>query len=476
MNDQPPPIDIDSVLVQLALQTRENALKKREIHLQIKGFSSDIAGRKALIQALEINIEKLTEEIKSKQNALAHHTETSQSIKASNSRLHQYEQSLKEKAQSQLSSYRQELEDLEKKYTSCKNTFQSYKEYYCQHPLAQKLLKLQSDKEGIERRIKAYDEEITIKEKSLAHLTGNKKYHHSLVLQLDIPLGPLFSLNNSTDISTTSDEITDRADQKPLKESEKQLSPPAVEDRASIDISSFHTVETAANTEDIHEEHDQQDTAHCIAAAEETGNELLSTHQQLNEQTSKNENHSEKQDQETLPEKVNAEQSSVEGTGEEDDQNMNVTAMEEEEASVPENTEVASMCTGASQETNLRSPSTTGKTEPSTPTFKFNPGFSALQETPDNKSPAFPFSLSSDPSPAVFPGFRFDMGSLQDEDISFGFTGPFFSEKKTTDSKATSPKFVFNQQKKSGDFQFGFASKSPQKDNKDTGLPFSFNF
>ncbi|XP_011608970.2 uncharacterized protein isoform X3 [Takifugu rubripes] len=449
MNDQPPPIDIDSVLVQLALQTRENALKKREIHLQIKGFSSDIAGRKALIQALEINIEKLTEEIKSKQNALAHHTETSQSIKASNSRLHQYEQSLKEKAQSQLSSYRQELEDLEKKYTSCKNTFQSYKEYYCQHPLAQKLLKLQSDKEGIERRIKAYDEEITIKEKSLAHLT---------------------------DISTTSDEITDRADQKPLKESEKQLSPPAVEDRASIDISSFHTVETAANTEDIHEEHDQQDTAHCIAAAEETGNELLSTHQQLNEQTSKNENHSEKQDQETLPEKVNAEQSSVEGTGEEDDQNMNVTAMEEEEASVPENTEVASMCTGASQETNLRSPSTTGKTEPSTPTFKFNPGFSALQETPDNKSPAFPFSLSSDPSPAVFPGFRFDMGSLQDEDISFGFTGPFFSEKKTTDSKATSPKFVFNQQKKSGDFQFGFASKSPQKDNKDTGLPFSFNF
>lgn len=42
-----------------------------------KGFRSDIAGRKALIQALETNIEKLTEEIKLKQNALAHHTETS---------------------------------------------------------------------------------------------------------------------------------------------------------------------------------------------------------------------------------------------------------------------------------------------------------------------------------------------------------------------------------------------------------------
>lgn len=64
-------------------------------------------------------------------------------------------------------------------------------------------------------------------------------------------------------------------------------------------------------------------------------------------------------------------QSSVGGTGEEDDQNMNVTAMEEEEASVPENTEEAFMCTGASQETSLRSPCTTDKTEPSTPTFKF---------------------------------------------------------------------------------------------------------
>lgn len=41
--------------------------------------------------------------------------------------------------------------------------------------------------------------------------------------------------------------IFSRADQKPLKESEKQLSPPAVEDSASIDFSSFHTVETAVD-------------------------------------------------------------------------------------------------------------------------------------------------------------------------------------------------------------------------------------
>lgn len=42
--------------------------------------------------------------------------------------------------------------------------------------------------------------------------------------------------------------IFSSAHQKPLKESEKQLSPPAVEDSASsIDNSSFNTVETAVD-------------------------------------------------------------------------------------------------------------------------------------------------------------------------------------------------------------------------------------
>lgn len=36
--------------------------------------------------------------------------------------------------------------------------------------------------------------------------------------------------------------------------------------------------------------------------------------------------------------------------------------------------------------------------------------------------------------------------------------------------------FVFNQQEQSEDFQFGFSSKSPQKDNKGEGFPFSFTF
>lgn len=44
--------------------------------LLFKVLRSDISGKKSLIQTLEANIEKLTEEIKVKQNTLSLHTET----------------------------------------------------------------------------------------------------------------------------------------------------------------------------------------------------------------------------------------------------------------------------------------------------------------------------------------------------------------------------------------------------------------
>lgn len=44
--------------------------------LLFKVLRSDISGKKSLIQTLEANIEKLTEEIKLKQNSLSLHTKT----------------------------------------------------------------------------------------------------------------------------------------------------------------------------------------------------------------------------------------------------------------------------------------------------------------------------------------------------------------------------------------------------------------
>lgn len=57
---------------------------------------------------------------------------------------------------------------------SYKKVFQKYKEYYCESPLAKKLLMIQSENEEIERRIKACDGQIRMREKELEDQHGNK--------------------------------------------------------------------------------------------------------------------------------------------------------------------------------------------------------------------------------------------------------------------------------------------------------------
>lgn len=71
----------------------------------------------------------------------------------------------------------------EERIASYRKIFQAHKEYYHQNPLAQKLLMLQFEKEEIECRIKACDDQITIKQKELNHLTGNK---HLMWLQYTV--------------------------------------------------------------------------------------------------------------------------------------------------------------------------------------------------------------------------------------------------------------------------------------------------
>lgn len=65
----------------------------------------------------------------------------------------------------------------EERIISYRKIFQSHKEYYYQNPLAQKLLMLQAEKEATDCRIKICDEQITIKQKELDHLTGKKHFY-----------------------------------------------------------------------------------------------------------------------------------------------------------------------------------------------------------------------------------------------------------------------------------------------------------
>ncbi|XP_032384968.1 protein SIX6OS1 isoform X1 [Etheostoma spectabile] len=457
---------IDSLLFQFALQTRELSQKKNEINQQIKVCRADTAERRSYIETIHRDIKKLEEEIRVKQNTVIHNKANARSMKVTNSLLLQYEQTLKAELESRKASFNHDTEVYEERIASYRKTFQLHKEYYHQNTLAQKLLTLQAEKEEIEYRIKTCDEQITMKQKELYHLAGP-------------------AVNSSSN-----EELPDSVSgQQPKAESEKPQT--EEENNFSIDISSLHLnqskilqnrhrTSTGANTEEIHEENKVQHTTAFSPSPEIESSELWSCHP-LDEQTQPDEMHTE--EQETGQEdQVLQPTVSVMEEAEEDEVGEKVVIDKEQAPSEEDNEEVTAFPLSSSQETNPQSSPAGMTAVPSTPSFPFNfsHASSPHQGTSHPKSPAFLFSLNSDPSTPGFSGFGFDVCSPQDEESSFNFTSSFFNEKKTTESKsATCPEFLFGQPEQIEDFQFAFTPKSPQATNKDTTreeFPFSFNF
>ncbi|XP_031714601.1 protein SIX6OS1 [Anarrhichthys ocellatus] len=273
--------------------------------------------------------------------------------------------------------------------------------------------------------------------------------------------------------------------QQPVAEPEEQSDPQTEEEsHASIDISSLHLNQTKngnktsveANAEEIHEENKVQYTSVCSPSSGGENSELWSG-QPLDEQRHPDELHPDEQEQETEQEDQVL-QSTVSAVAVDED-----VAMDEEQTPSEEDNEgLAAFAQSSSRDKHPQSTPLEMTAVPSTLTFPFNfsPARSPRHGTSDTKSPAFLFSLNSEPSTPGFSGFGFEAGSSQDEESPFAFAGSFFNEKKTTEPKSsTCPEFLFGQPEQSEVFQFAFSSKSPQTSNKDnTGddFPFSFNF
>uniref|UniRef100_UPI0037E895BB protein SIX6OS1 n=1 Tax=Semicossyphus pulcher TaxID=241346 RepID=UPI0037E895BB len=392
-----------------------------------------------------------------------HNKACAKSIKVTNSLLLQYEQTLKEELESRKASYNHDMEVYEERIASYKKTFQSHKNYYCQNPLAQKLLTLQAEKEEIESRIKACEEQITMKQKELDNLTRPAP--------------------NSSSNEKLSDSVPG---QQPITEPEKPLDPQTEEDSdSSIDISSLHLNQTkdGHKTEKVYEKNKVKDKTECSPVQEEEEIKGMRPCQELDEQRWTDVMHTDEENKEAGPE--DQEHQSTASVIEEAEEEVEIeegVAKEKEQApSTEDNGGPTAFPQLSSQDTNPQSSPASVKAAPSTPTFPFNfsPAGSPHRGTSDTKSPAFLFSLNPDPSTPGFSGFGFDVGSSQDEDSSFAFTGSFFNEKKTTESKSSSSEFPFGQPEQSEEFHFAFSSKSPQttkKDNSADDFPFSFNF
>ncbi|XP_047226592.1 uncharacterized protein LOC124871366 isoform X2 [Girardinichthys multiradiatus] len=448
--------NMDSLLFQFAVKTRQLSQKKNEIQQQIKVCRTCITEKRSYIETIQGYIKNLEEEARVKESTVTKNKEKAKRMKATNSLLLQYEQTLKAELESRKNSYNHDQEVYEDRIASCRRTLQSHKETYFQNPVAQKLLLVQAEIEETESRIKDYDDCIMMKQKELEHLAGPTVTSYAIEKLPDSVLG-----------------------QQPTTEEEQYE---LTKEDCSINISAIdlnqaasgHEPAVEADTEEMNEENEVQDPTSYLTTAPDKTNDELWSHQQLDDECPPDELHSEAEDPEisqdkqvqlpTLP-------------GPEDVPKVDL----KDKAPDAEDHKGACDFPQKSQEANLQSLSTKETSVTSTPTFTFNfsPTSSPRRGTSDSKSPAFVLNLNSNVSTPGFSGFGFDMGSSQEEESSFAFSGSFFNEKKATDAKSSScTEFLFDHPEQSEDFQFAFTTKSPKsaKENSKDEFPFSFNF
>ncbi|XP_058472017.1 FK506-binding protein 5 isoform X1 [Solea solea] len=447
MDEEVPLSSIDSLLCHFGLQIRQLSQKKNEYNQQIEVCRAHIAECRSRIETLNKNIKELEEKIGVKQSSVKHNKDVAKSLKVTNSRLLQYEKMLKTELERRKASFNDDKEVFEERIAGYRKIFQSHKEHYCKNPLAQKLLGLQAENEEIECRIKACDDQVTMKQKELHHLT-------------DLAATP-----------NSSEKLPDSVCvELPIQELQEKPDPQIEDSDSAIDIECLHLKQTQtkesveASAEDIQAEHQGQDTTTCSPEPQERSRELRSLEEQTEENLPNAMHIDEKEKETQLQDKVL-------------EQQTNVSEMEEA-------VEVGDEDQPSREKDNKRHAdfSQSPATAPSTPSFSFtySPTRSPHTATSETKSPALLFSVNSDPITPCFSGFGFDMGPSQVEDTSFTFTNSLFNEKNTTEPKSSrTPEFLFGQSEQGEDFQFAFNFMSPQASSKDKNkddFPFSFNF
>ncbi|XP_073701250.1 uncharacterized protein [Garra rufa] len=440
---------LDNLLLQLGIETRELAQKKDDLKQQIQIFESNIQEKKDYISTTHNTINKLNEEIQQKQNTFKFIKENTKNFQRTGQLLLQYEKTLETELEKRQDSYNQDMKIFQERIESYKNVFQQYKDRYCQNSLAQKLLKIQAENEEIERRIRATEEQILEKEKELMAALGEE------------------------------DSATDAADSK-CRDNEA----PQTENNESFDEMDLHQDPAMQRPEEYADEH---------MVAEDLSEENKDRTVESDYQTdtfchglwTKNET-GQDQMREGDP-KQSEEIHEMEG-------NMNVSCAselmvdmsEEEEEAHLEATPADAQEDTASEGGICPPPSPAIlKAMPTTPTFSLNnsPGSSpGRQEISDTKSPAFVFSVNSGPSTPAFSKLGCDFAA--EEASPFTFTSSYFSDKKSPGSAPKFSGFLFDEaESRQEEFSFSFGTESPRQNSstQDTAgtadsFPFSFSF
>ncbi|XP_016895561.1 protein SIX6OS1 isoform X2 [Cynoglossus semilaevis] len=408
--------NVGSLLTRFALQIRELSQKKSEYNQQVQVFRTDIVGWRSRIESLKENIKKLEEEIQVKQSSVKHSKAVAQGLKVTNSRILQYEQTLKAELESRRTSYNDDTKLFEERITSYRKTYQSHKDYYCENPLAQKLLKLQAENEEIEERIKACDEQIMMKQK-----------------ELDLRCPAVTTLF----VEKLPDSV---CEQQPPTETQEQ----SCDQTGSDSIDQKVSVETCA--ENIHKEQ-QETTTCCPGQQEKPGDSRL---HKLAEHSLEDEMQGDEQEKETESQDkiLQPVETDVEEAAEVRDELL-TSNKQDNEGQFSFTFSPASSSNSESSEIKPSAPLFFMSSTPNTPCFS---GF----------------------------GFDTNSLQDEEQDTTFAFTSSLFDKKDTTEKKSQSgPEFLFGQSEQGEDFQFAFNFQSPGETSKDKNkedFVFPFNF
>ncbi|KAF4108706.1 myb-like protein V [Onychostoma macrolepis] len=444
--EEQPINQLDNLLLQLGIETRELAQKKDDLKQQIQICESNIQEKKDYISTTHKILSKLSEEIRQKQNTLKFIKENTKNLQRTGHLLLQYEKTLEAELEKRQDSYNQDMKIFQERMESYRNVFQQYKDRYCQNPLAQKLLKIQAENEDIERRIRATEEQILEKERELMAALGE-----------DEPVADAADSkcedtdNPQTEIRESFDEMDPYQD--PIMQRPKEY---ADEHMVAEDPSEENKDKTA-------ESESQTDTfCHGLQTKTETGEDQMQESDQSEEVNE-------------LEGNMNvscASELMVEMSEEEEDR-LEVTTADAQEDTANE----GGICPPPSP--------ARIKATPTTPTFSLNNSPSSSpgrQETSDTKSPAFVFSMNSGPSTPAFSKLGCDFAA--EEASPFTFTSSYFSDKKSPGSAPKFSGFLFDEaESRQEEFSFSFGTVSPQQNSSTQDMagsadsfPFSFSF
>ncbi|KAF4087186.1 hypothetical protein AMELA_G00092710 [Ameiurus melas] len=439
MDDQ---TDLDNLLLQLALETRELAQKKVDLTQQIQICKEDIQEKKKCIAETHKTIKKLDEDIQRKQNTVNCYKGNVKSLRGTSDLLLQYEKMLEAELERRQENYNEDMKTFQERMENYWKIFQQYKEEYLQNPLATKLLKIQAENEEIEKRIRAKEEEMNAKEKELKALQADHE---------------------------TCDSV-----QKHLESTEQQAPPSESDAQSEVDMTSHQDSQlqdTETEQEDVQiemgekalEKNQDQADGGDESNSSEVGviGSTVWTHSEIRGEQSQgaDQNEQEYAVEADLNMNTSCGSDALEEMMEAEEQ------QESAEATVEEDVNEGAVCppsTPVPRPFCLISPSTSH-------------GGQEGRETP-----SFVFSMNSGPNSPTFSDFdcNFEVERRQREASPFTFSSSYFSKKSP---EMGLPGFLFDESESrtEEEFPFSFSSKSPQpKESGGTGdaFPFSFSF